>query len=104
VTVKHRTEQVYDDEMSPLVTQLIAIARREGIPLLVSAGMLDPDGDGLMCNTLICHGRGHPGFMGGIENRLGLALGVIQGHSGFDTASALVITRHHNDPPAGGDA
>ena len=43
---KHHTEAVYDDEMFPLVAQLIEIATREGIPLLVSAGMIvDVDGE-----------------------------------------------------------
>ncbi len=71
----HQTERAYDDEMAPLITQLIEVAKREGIPLFVSAGMLDAEGEQMGCTTLI----------------------PSDGHSGFDTASALTITRHRKE-------
>lgn len=99
---KHRTEQVYDDEMSPLVAQLIAIAKREGIPLLVSAGMLCvADGDGedfdepiaTTCDTLVYTDDARA-LLPGIVNRYSLAKGVVRGHKGFDTACGLMISRY----------
>lgn len=108
---KHRTEQVYDDEMSPLVAQLIAIAKREKIPLLVSAGMIlrqddhgnvhEQDHKGT-CDTLLLHGSEdaqHPELLK-VENRYGLAYEVIRGHEGFDTARSMAITSHY--PPRKG--
>lgn len=91
---KHRTEQVYDDEMSPLIAQLIAIAKRENIPLLVSAGMLGEDGAPMTCDTVIGAAKADR-FAPGIDNRHDLAFELIRGHRGFDTAAGLAITRHH---------
>lgn len=90
----HRTEQVYDGEMFPLVAKLIEIAKRENMPLLVSAGMLGPDGEPMMCSTLIGAAKADR-FAPGIDNRYGLAHGIVRGHSGFDTAAGLIITRYH---------
>jgi hypothetical protein len=90
--VKHRTEQVYDDEMSPLVAQLIDIAKREGIPLFVSAALFNPDGSRLSCETKI------PGSLPenkGMNNRHALAMNLVRSHDGMDTAAGLMITRHH---------
>lgn len=99
---KHRTEQVYDDEMSPLVAQLIAIANRENIPLFVSAGMVcEADGDGepfdtplaTTCTTNVGQDGCDP-RLEGMVNRHSLAFGVIRGHAGFDTACGLMISRY----------
>lgn len=85
-----QTEQVYDEEMAPLVAQLIEIAKRESIPLFVSAGMVMEDGSKGGCTTNI-PSDDFPGY----TNRLTLCTGIVRGHSGFDTASAMMITRHH---------
>jgi hypothetical protein len=37
---KHRTEEVFDNEIHPLLTRIFEIADREGIPLLVSCLMV----------------------------------------------------------------
>lgn len=97
---RHRTEQVYDDEMAPLVSEIIQIATRERVPLLLSVGMLNPEGGPAGCTSLILHGPelGLPELRG-MENRFGLANGVIRGHGGFDTAAGMMITRYH--PPEG---
>lgn len=103
---KHSTEEVYDNEMAPLVSQLIAIARRANIPLVVSAGMLcrvDDNGHGdedsalspTTCTTKITPDYVDP-MLKGMVNRHNLAVGVVRGHSGFDHAAALVISRYHD--------
>lgn len=99
---KHRTEAAYDDEMFSLVARLIEIARREGVPLMVSAGMLDPEGEPMGCTTLVVDGADPE--LAGYSNRLKLAVGVVRGHSGFDTAAGLMITRHHPPRRSVGDA
>lgn len=96
--MKHRTEQVHDEEMAPLVAQLIEIAKREGIPLLVSAGMLADDGEEMLCTTIIADAKDDC-IAPGARNRFGLCVGIVRGHGGFNTASALAITRHHPAVP-----
>ena len=91
-----RTEAVYDEEMAPLVQRLIEIAKRERIPLLVSAAMVMPDGTAGGCLTALGFDDADPRLKG-MQNRHGLSVGVMRGHSGFDTASGLVITRHHRE-------
>lgn len=91
---KHRTEEIYDNEMAPLVSKLIEIAKREKIPMLVSVGMFDPDGDRMSCDTKI------PGEIPrdvGVNNRHALAFSLIRGHDGFDTAAGLMISQHHRE-------
>jgi hypothetical protein len=100
--VKHRTEHVYDTEMAPLIAQLIKIADREGIPLLVSAGMLDPQGGRMTADTLLL-GRVREDVaqsdIAGTANRYRLCIELIRGHEGLDRAAGLVISRFHPDPP-----
>ena len=95
----HKTEQVYDAEMAPLISQLIEIAKREHLPLLINVGMVLTTDDGEPnpggCFTLI-EGSDYP-ELAGMRNRHGLCRGIIHGHDGFDTASAMRITRHHDD-------
>lgn len=91
--MKHRTEVVYDSEMAPLVARLIEIAKRERIPLLVSAGMINERGGRMTCDTLVADTDAPTGP--GIVNRYALCKELIRGHEGFDTAAGLWITRHH---------
>jgi hypothetical protein len=68
---KHRTEQVYDDEMAPLVARLIEIAKREKIPFYVLAGMLDEDGGPMGCTTSLVWGDEQPEVdLLGLEERV----------------------------------
>jgi hypothetical protein len=49
------SEAVYDEQISPLMTQIIAICKRHRIPMLASfqySGELDPSSPG-MCTTRI---------------------------------------------------
>lgn len=95
---KHNTESVYDVQMYPLVAKLIEIAKEHKIPLFVSAGMLcDVDGEptATTCTTLITHGVECPKGLAGMDNRHNLCFEIVRGHGGFDTACAMIITRHH---------
>ena len=89
---RHETERVYDEEMAPLVGELIAIAKRAGLPLLVNAGMIGPVGGPRVCVTNVQSGVE---WAKGIDNRHGLCSGVVTGHQGFDTARAMMITKYH---------
>jgi hypothetical protein len=95
--VKHRTEHVYDTEMAPLIAQLIKIADREGIPLLVSAGMLDPQGGRMTADTLLLGRVREDVAQSDIAGTANIEL--IRGHEGLDRAAGLVISRFHPDPP-----
>lgn len=94
--MKHPTEVVYDEEMAPLVSELIAIAKRAGLPLLVSAGMVLEDGPGC-CTTLV---DTQVPELAGAENRLALSTGIIRGDSRFDRVAGMAITRYHPTPKA----
>lgn len=103
--MKHRTETVYDDEMNPLVAKLIEIAKREGIPLFISAGMIDANGGPMTCDTCIQESLADtPPVLRGIRNRQGLALNLMRGHAGLDRAAGLVISRYHPETDEASDA
>ena len=91
----HDTERVYDEQMAPLVTQLINIAKASNIPLFLSAGMILRDGTAGCCTTLIGPDLPVDPLLKGVSNRLLLCSGIVRGHRGFDTAAGLVISRHH---------
>lgn len=94
--MKHRTEEVYDNEIAPLMAKIIEIAKRENIPMLVSFGMKMEDGTAGCCTTALSPDtEDMDAGLRGFRNRVGLALGVLRGHAGFDTAAALMITRYH---------
>lgn len=48
-------EAIYDAEIAPLMTQIVAVCRRADIPIVASFQLDDdrPDGSGLFCSTLI---------------------------------------------------
>ena len=105
----HETERVYDEQMAPLVSRLIDIAKANGIPLLVSVGMVMRDGGPGCWVTNI--GRDAMATqmdprLEGAYNRFGLCTAIVRGHSGFDTAAGLIISRHHppKDDGEGGGA
>ena len=93
--MKHKTEQVYDDEIAPLMVQIIKICKRDGIPMMASFGMKDENGEAIGCSTLLAGSPEADDGLNGYRNRFGLGIGIARGHSGFDTAAGLMITRHH---------
>mgnify|MGYP001619842868 CR=1 FL=1 len=96
----HRTEEVYDAEIAPLVTQIIEICQRENLPLLVNVGLMLPDDqngtDGYIpsqCTTFV---RGSSPPMGpptsGLTHRHELCLLILDGDGRWDTAGSLRVT------------
>lgn len=93
--MKDRREEVYDSEISPLVWRIIEIAKREQIPMIMSFGMRDESGTPMTSDTALQFGTKGNDFLSAIENRYALAMGVVRGHPGFDTAKSLRIVSHH---------
>ena len=77
-------EQVYDEEISPLMTRIIAICQNEGIAMLASYHIPNEEDDQLMCSTHLENGDGdfHP--------KLSRACAVIR--SGTTTTPPMMIT------------
>lgn len=50
-------EAIYDERISPLMTQIIAICKEHDIPMVASFQINDdrPDGDAFMCTTCLPH-------------------------------------------------
>lgn len=91
---KHETEEVYDTLMTPLIDELILIAKEHGIPLFVHAGMMMEDGEVGGCITLVPTEA--PGLSWrGMNNRHRLSAGVCRGDSRLDRAKSLMITKYH---------
>lgn len=90
--MRDQREHVYDTEMAPLVDRLIEIAKREGIPLFLCAGMVGQTGPVIACT--IVGGRSLPT----VDHRFRLAMGVVRGHDGFERAEGLVISRMSRGP------
>lgn len=95
---KHRSEQVYDDEISPLVSQIIAIARRERMPLLISAGMRDEHGGEMTCDTALIWGDGGDAGLVDVEARHRVAFEMVR-----DGMAAIALTTWPR-PRSRGDA
>lgn len=51
-------ETIYDEQISPLMTQIIAICQQHGIAMLADFDISHPENDGLNCTTLIPDGIG----------------------------------------------
>lgn len=47
------TEQIYDEQISPLILQIIAICNAAGIKMLSSFALVDVDGEKLHCTTAL---------------------------------------------------
>jgi hypothetical protein len=91
---KHATEAAYDDRMAPLITQLIQIAKAEGLGLFVHATMLEADGSEPMgCITVIPSTREALKAFG---NRHQLARVLCTDHNrSLDHARSLRVTSFH---------
>ena len=86
-------ESVYDEEISPLVQQIIEICQRENIPFVMDFGLRegDEDTEEVYCMSAM---HGHPGMMrtpafprviqmlGGETERVVVALGARRGEDG----------------------
>ena len=46
-------EQVYDDQISPLMSQIIAICQKHGIAMIASFAIPTPEDDGLQCTSML---------------------------------------------------
>ncbi|MNL25568.1 hypothetical protein D3C87_1470530 [compost metagenome] len=46
-------EQVYDQQISPLLDQIIAICQQRGIAMVASFALPIPDNTGLRCSTVL---------------------------------------------------
>lgn len=85
-------EEVYDEEIAPLMAKILEICKRENMPMFASFAVKGEDGSVLGCSLLLA--EEHDDGLNGYRNRLGLCLGIVRGHDGFDTAAGLMITRH----------
>ncbi len=82
-------EEIYDDQISPLMTQIIAICREHGIAMLASYSIPNGEDDGLCCTTHLADENGE------IYERFAKANGIIrQGHG---ARSPLMLTTEHAD-------
>lgn len=89
---KHTTEQVYDEQMAPLVRRLIEIANANKIPLFLSAGMIMPDGRP-GCSTTLVGTEGCDPKLSGAVNRYGFCASLVRGPASLDTANRIVWFR-----------
>ena len=92
----HRTEEVYDAEIAPLVTQIIEICQRENLPLLMHVGLMLPDEGKYIiggCVTLVPGAAvsGSP-HTSGMTHRHELCQLILDGDGRWDTAGSLRVT------------
>ena len=66
-------EEIYDAQIAPLMTQIIAICKANKIPMIANYN-LDHDGDGLQCTTLIAAGVSIEDVAGLLGNTTTVAL------------------------------
>lgn len=57
-------EQIYDEQIAPLMTQIIEICQKHGIAMLASYAIPAPEDPGLMCTTHLADGDGVMPFAG----------------------------------------
>ena len=93
VDARHPTERVYDDEISPLVLKIIEIVQREGLPLLISVGMVGPNGGVMTCDTWSRTPEDDSGRFAGLETRYDLAAGIIRDPR-FSTVTKVRAIEH----------
>lgn len=56
---KPNKELVYDDQISPLMQQIVAIAQANGIAMLANFAIDSEEDEGLRCTTLLPDGDGN---------------------------------------------
>ena len=54
-------EEIYDTEISPLMAQIIAICKKDGIAMLATFSIPTDDDPGLCCTTLVPDENGESG-------------------------------------------
>lgn len=54
-------EQVYDAQIEPLMSQIIAIAQANGIAMIASFHIPTPEDDGLCCTSMLPNENGESG-------------------------------------------
>ena len=53
------TEKVYDEQINPLMTQIIEICQANNIHYIASFGLVDEDGDDIGCTSTHTKGESH---------------------------------------------
>lgn len=89
-------EQVYDDQISPLIKQIVDIARQNGIAMVASFS-IPHDGEGTNgedCSNLTCTTH-LPDGDGVFDPRYNKCAGVIQ--RGVNQMLGMSITTEHSD-------
>lgn len=88
-------EEIYDSQISPLMTQIIAIAQQNGISMIASFAIQHdgegPDGEDcsqLTCSTLL------PDETGEVDERFARAYSVIRTGAQQSTRSLMITTDH----------
>lgn len=82
-------EEIYDNEISPLMGQIIAICQREGIAMLASYSIPNDEDDGLKCTTHLGDGDGN------LDPHYRESCALIQ--NGHRHHSAMMITTTNTD-------
>lgn len=81
-------EQVYDEKIAPLMTQIIEVAKEHGIGFMAHFAIPTPEDDGLACTTNIPDGEGE------FPESCKLATAAVM--RGRNT-NPLMLTTHHAD-------
>ena len=82
-------EEIYDEKISPLMGQIIAICQQHGIAMLASYSIPNGEDEGLCCTTHLADETGE------VYERFARANAIIrQGHGSRD---ALMLTTQHAD-------
>lgn len=80
---KPSKEQIYDDQISPLMKQILEIAKANGIAMLAHFDIESEEDPGLRCTTTLPNGDGN--FPDGWPR----AMSALKGGSGFIAAIAI---------------
>ncbi len=56
------TEQIYDEKIAPLMTQIIEVCRASGISMIASFAIANEDDPDLRCTTHLLDGKGSMPF------------------------------------------
>ena len=82
-------EEIYDEKIFPLMTEIIAICREQGIAMLASYSIPVEDKEGQCCTTHLADGDGE------IDERFRAACITIQ--RGGQSAPPMMLTTQHAD-------
>jgi hypothetical protein len=93
---RHPTERVYDEQIAPLVAQIIDIAKEHGIPFFCTAGMIMRDGSAGGCTTKV--GTPTDARLHGVVNQHGWCQTIAR-NGRWQTAARAMVTSYHDAPP-----